>query len=66
MIPPWQKHSEIPVVSIGWRMGYGEDYWISFADWFKRKSEGHKKSYAAEHPEPYGWEGFYRRKGVAV
>ena len=66
MIPPWQKHPEIPVGSIGWRMGYGEDYWISFDDWFKRKSEGEKKSYAIEHPEPHGWEGFYRHKGGTV
>lgn len=66
MVPPWQKHPEIPLGSIGWRMGYGEDYWISFDDWFERKSSAHKQTYAAQHPEPTGWEGFWLRKRVAV
>lgn len=66
MIPPWKKHPEIPLGSIGWRMGYGEDYWVSFDDWFKRKSHEHQKDYALKHPEPAGWDGFYSRKGVPL
>jgi hypothetical protein len=64
MIPPWQKYPEIPLGSIGWRMGRGEDYWIEFNDWFKRKTLDAKRRYAAENPEPDGWAGFYTRKGV--
>lgn len=45
-------------------MGYGEDYWVAFNDWFKRKTPEHKQRYAKEHPEPAGWEGFYRRTGL--
>ena len=26
MPPPWLAHREIERYSIGWRMGYGEDY----------------------------------------
>ena len=66
MIPPWQKHPEIPFGSIGWRMGNGEDYWVAFHEWFKRKSADHKLRYAQENPEPAGWEGFYRRQGVTL
>jgi hypothetical protein len=63
MIPPWQKFSHIPLGSIGWRMGAGEEYWLAFDDWFKRKSLEAKILYVKENPEPDGWEGFYRRKG---
>ncbi len=64
MVPPWQKFPHIPLGSIGWRMGEGEDYWIGFDEWFKRKHPEAKARYAADNPEPPGWEGFYRRKGV--
>jgi len=45
-------------------MGYGEDYWVEFNEWFARKHADAKRRYAAENPEPDGWEGFYARKGV--
>jgi len=45
-------------------MGYGEEYWIAFNEWFRRKSDDHKHRYAVDYPEPPGWEGFYQRKGV--
>lgn len=31
MPPPWLAHREIERYSIGWRMGYGEDYIYRFA-----------------------------------
>ena len=33
MPPPWLAHREIERYSIGWRMGYGEDYIYRFGDW---------------------------------
>ena len=33
MPPPWLAHREIERYSIGWRMGYGEDYICRFGDW---------------------------------
>ena len=32
MPPPWLAHREIERYSIGWRMGYGEDYIYRFGD----------------------------------
>ena len=32
MPPPWLAHREIERYSIGWRMGYGEDYIDRFGD----------------------------------
>jgi len=45
-------------------MGYGEEYWLAFDEWFNRKTTEQKRAYAADHPEPEGWDGFYRRKGI--
>ena len=33
MPPLWLAHREIERYSIGWRMGYGEDYIYRFGDW---------------------------------
>jgi len=66
MFPPWQKYPEIPLGSIGWRMGRGEDYWVEFNDWFMRKTLDAKRRYAAENPEPDGWAGFYARKSATL
>jgi hypothetical protein len=64
MVPPWQKYPHIPLGSLGWRMGAGEDYWFEFDEWFKRKTLHQRSVYAAGNPEPEGWAGFYKRKGV--
>jgi hypothetical protein len=45
-------------------MDAGEEYWVQFDAWFKRKAPEQKISYAAQNPEPKGWSGFYARKGV--
>jgi hypothetical protein len=65
MMPPWKKYPEIPPGSIGWRMGYGEDYWDEFDAWFTRLNAAQRQRYAEENAEPSGWEGFYRRKASA-
>ena len=33
MPPPWLVYPEIERYSIGWRMGYGEDYIYKFWNW---------------------------------
>jgi hypothetical protein len=65
MLPPWQKHPDIPVGSIGWRMGEGEIYLNTFNEWFARKHAEAKLRYATGHPEPSDWTGFYARRGVS-
>ena len=64
MSPPWQQYPEIPLGSIGWRMGRGEDYWLEFDQWFRSKPAEARASYIEQYPEPPGWDGFYRRKDV--
>lgn len=66
MVPPWQKYPAIPLGSLAWRMGHGEDYWIEFVDWFAGQLPEAKCDYASNYPEPAGWKGFYARQGVAL
>ena len=66
MQPPWKVFPHIPFGSIGWRMGPGEDYWMEFNDWYRRKSRVHRQRYAIENPEPEGWAGFYARKDAYI
>jgi len=62
LLPPWLKHPEIPFGSIGWRMGYGEDYWHRFDTYYASLGSGGRKQFRDRHPEPAEWEGFYARK----
>lgn len=63
MRPPWHAHPDIPLGSLGWRMGEGEEYLISFRDWFGRQTPAERARYAATYPEPPAWHGFYARTG---
>ena len=63
MLPPWRKYPNVPLGSVGWRMGHGEDYWIEFDDWFKHKPMDQQHAYAMLNPEPAGWAGFYQCEG---
>lgn len=40
MPPPWLAYREIERYSIGWRMGYGEDYICRFNDWLNSLYRG--------------------------
>jgi hypothetical protein len=61
MDPPWAKFPQIPLGSIGWRMGYGEEYWCLWRDWYMAQSRDTRRLVRARFPEPQGWEGFYAR-----
>jgi hypothetical protein len=61
MLPPWRQFPNIPLGSLGWRMGRGEDYWWKFYHWYRRLSLEDRTAFARAHPEPEGWTGFYDR-----
>jgi hypothetical protein len=60
MDPPWKKYPDLPRTSIGWRMGYGQDYHQNFWKWFSSLDAVAQEAYCRDHPEPGGWAGFYR------
>jgi hypothetical protein len=64
--PPWEKYPAIPLGSLAWRMGEGEEYMISFRDWLQARSPATQQSYARANPEPHGWQGFYGRMGIEL
>lgn len=57
--PPWIEHPEIERYSIGWRMGYGEDYICKWGSWYSGLSEEGKVKYHAMFPPPEEWEGYW-------
>ena len=59
MPPPWLACREIERYSIGWRMGYGEDYIYRFSDWLDTLSQEERTEYHALFPEPVTWKGWW-------
>ena len=61
LLPPWKKYPQIPLGSLGWRMGFGEEYWIAWQKWYAELSPPPRSQYQTAFPEPPGWSGFYGR-----
>ena len=65
---PWIAFPSIPMGSIGWRMGHGEDYWHIFDAWFRQLAPADRERVKLKYPEPkivwngIPWTGFYERK----
>ena len=59
MPPLWLAHREIERYSIGWRMGYGEDYIYRFGDWLDTLSPDERTEYRTLFPEPVTWKGWW-------
>ena len=59
MPPPWLAYRDIERYSIGWRMGYGEDYIIRFCTWLETLSPQEQIQYRAMFPEPVTWRGWW-------
>ena len=60
MPPPWLAYPEIERYSIGWRMGYGEDYIGRFFSWLEDLSSEERMEYQALFPEPVTWKGWWQ------
>jgi hypothetical protein len=61
-LPPWAAFPLYDSVTIGWRMGEGERYWIDWQKWFAALPEDRKASYQERflEPERDAWQGFYK------
>lgn len=59
-LPPWRKYPNIPRGSIGWRMGFGEEHWDEFYEWWLLQPEETRTRIRVKYPEPPEWAGFYR------
>ena len=59
MPPPWLAHRDIERYSIGWRMGYGEDFIDRFGDWLNTLSPEERAEYRALFPEPVTWKDWW-------
>ena len=59
MPPLWLAYPEIERYSIGWRMGYGEDYLFRFGRWLDALSSEEQAEYRSLFPEPMTWKGWW-------
>ncbi len=57
--PPWIAYPHIERYSIGWRMGYGEDYIMKWGKWYDALSEKEQKEYQELFPAPITWLGYW-------
>lgn len=62
--PPWLKYPNIPISSMGWRMGDGEDYMEAFGDWRRAQPADVLAAYAAKYPTPSAWLPMFPGSGV--
>lgn len=62
MPPPWLAYPKIERYSIGWRMGYGEDYIVQFWKWWKTLLREEQEEYRNLFPEPVTWNGWWNKE----
>lgn len=60
MPPPWLACPDMERYSIGWRMGYGEDYISRFSNWLSALSQEERTEYQGLFPEPATWKGWWK------
>jgi hypothetical protein len=58
--PPWVKYPNIHRRSIGWRMGFGEDYWVGFRRWWCAQPQAVRERVRAKYPDVGEWAGFWQ------
>jgi hypothetical protein len=56
--PPWLVLPDLPVSSIGWRMGDGEEALYRFIEYFHSLPLEQARALKDRYPEPEGWTGF--------
>lgn len=64
--PPWIAYPEIEPYSIGWRMGYGEDYMGKWHTWFHTLTEEEQRAYESLFPEPVIWTGWWTSEDTCL
>ena len=62
MVPPWIKYPNLPIGSMGWRMGQGEIYIDDFYSWYFSNPREKRVEIMNKYKEPNEWTGFYKRK----
>jgi hypothetical protein len=55
MTPQWIKYPELSEFTMGWRMGYGEEYRYHFWDWYDTLTSKQQQEYQKLFPYPVFW-----------
>lgn len=59
MNPLWVEFPDIPWGSLGWRMGFGEQYWAQWQPFYLSLSAHDREIYRRDWPESDEWKGLY-------
>ena len=59
MLPLWAAYPTYCSVTIGWRMGCGEDYKYRWHAWYDSLSVDRKAQYKERYPAKDDWDYFY-------
>ena len=60
VLPPWLAHPEIDRYSIGWRMGYGEEYIEILFEYLDKLTDNERIIYELTYPENDEWKDWYK------
>lgn len=63
--PPWLMYPNMPITSMGWRMGEGEYYNEAFGTWLQSHPREKLAAYVAKYPIPPSWRSVWRALAVA-
>ena len=66
LLPPWLACPRIERYSIGWRMGYGEDYLMKWGEWYQTLSDEETVYYQGLFPEPPTWKGYWNNADECI
>jgi ribA/ribD-fused uncharacterized protein len=61
-LPPWLACPELDRYSLGWSMGYGEDYMHEFTQYYASLDQSERMIYELTFPVRGEWNGWYQRK----
>ena len=59
MAPLWLMYPSISPYSIGWRMGYAEEYKNALQEWIDALKEEEREQYKIMFPAPKPWKGYW-------
>lgn len=58
--PPWKAY-DIPRGSLGWRMGYGEDYMMGWHEFWGQLDTWEREQYFNHHIPPEEWKDWFEK-----
>ncbi|MBR6770593.1 MAG: NADAR family protein [Lachnospiraceae bacterium] len=66
LAPPWIAYPHFERYSLGWRMGEGEAYVMTWSEWYDSLNEKEQNEYQLLFPEPITWQGYWQDEDEGI